>query len=149
MKLKVWGHITRTGCLYLSIEPQRLQMHADVCLFFPIPCFIWRLLKNNTSMAADLIHPFLWKVWDTLCVTLARYIVVQPPDFDLFMHPFITLQKNRLIKCNSLNAQALWDTTTKPLQFKAFKFHMVLKSLQDSRCSLHLQNNLLAPNVIK
>jgi len=94
-------------------------MPANVCLCFPSTStsqkkvysslFYLKAFKNHPeySMAADLIRPSLGKVLDRLYVTLARYIVLQSPKFDPFIYPFIALKKNRLIKCHSLNAQAL------------------------------------------
>lgn len=58
-------------------------------------------------MAADLTHPSLGKVLNTLYATLARYVVLQSPNFDLFIYPFIALKKKQahkmqLIKCPSI-----------------------------------------------
>ena len=71
--------------------------------------FYLKAFKNHPeySMVADLTHPSLGKVLTMLYVTLARYVVLQSPNFDPFIYPFIALKKNRVIKCNSLNAQAL------------------------------------------
>lgn len=144
-KQKSWDkksgdHITRARHLqlalglHLCIEPYRLQMPANVCLCFPSTStsqkkvystlFFSKAFKNHPeySITADLIHPSLGKVLGMLYVTLARYIVLQSPNFDLFVYPFIAPKKNRLIKCNSLNAQALWDTRTKPLLLRLSNF---------------------------
>lgn len=127
-------HLQLAWGLHLCIELYRLQMTANVCLCFPftsIPqkkiystLFYLKIFKNHTeySMAADLSHPSLGKLLGRLYVTLARHIVLQSPNFDPFIYPFIAHKKNRLIKCNSLNAHALWDTTAKPLLLRLSNF---------------------------
>lgn len=127
-------HLQLALGLHLCIEPYRLQMPANVCLCFPFTSisqkkvystlFYLKTFKNHPeySMAADLSHPSLGKLLGRSYVTLARHIVLQAPNFDPFIYPFIARKKNRLIKCNSLNAHALWDIATKPLLLRLSNF---------------------------
>lgn len=112
-------HLQLAWGLHLCIELYRLQMPANVCLCFLFTSisqkkvystlFYLKTFKNHTeySMAADLSHPSLGKLLGRLYLTLARHIVLQSPNFDPFIYPFIAPKKNRLIKRNSLNAHAL------------------------------------------
>lgn len=105
--------------LRLCIELYKLQMPASVCLYFPYTSisqkkvystlFYLITFENHTkySLAEDLSHPSLGKLLGRLYLTLARHVVLQSPNFDPFIYPFIAHKKNRLIKRNSLNAHAV------------------------------------------